>query len=63
MKIIIELSEEGAFWVRRWLTGSEHSECRELCKGSYGEYIRLTGELFTPLSIALGAIKSVKVEE
>jgi hypothetical protein len=64
LRIIIEVSEQGADWIRRWSKDPEHKECAELCQNSFAEYIKRTGgPIFGPLAIQAGAITDVRIED
>jgi len=62
VRIVIELTEQGERWIREWPASPEHQECRDLCGGSYAEYIRRTGMVFNPLGAQFG-IREVRLED
>ena len=58
MRIIIELSEQGANWIKEW-----EKEWLASLTGGYAEYIKRNGIIFNMLAIKQGAITKVTIEE
>ena len=58
MRIIIELSEQGANWIKEW-----EKEWLNTLTGGYAEYIKRNGVMFNREAMSQGAITKVTIEE